>query len=366
MGFMGATWPCASHAEGLRKLKGIELAAVSELDCAKRESFVRTFGSMERYGDYNDMLKGADLDAVVIGLPTALHFEATSKSLNAGLHVLCEKPPTVNSMEMKKVARLSRKHALTYMFARQPRFSPELLEAKRLVEKGRLGDVYYAEVKWIRCRHIPFGHGGWFVNKAKGGGVLLDLGVHAIDNAWYVMGCPKPVEAVAGLYCAFSSLAPKGVQYTAEDAATGMIRFGNGATLHLTVTFALNTGGYGIRRTSGSVNPQWIETGIYGTKAGIDVLGKRVFVGHRKGVGITPLKSKSKLTSFQAQAEEFIRAIRQKDDPISSADQAVTLMQMLDALRKSGETKKAVRITDVRRRSAHRRHPALASGSGHV
>lgn len=342
---MGGTWPCLSHAQGFKHLKGVELAAVSELDCVRRKDFAKKFGPMKQYGDYSDMLKHAALDAVVIGLPTALHFRASTKSLDAGLHVLCEKPPTTNSMEMKKIAKVAGKNALTYMFARQPRFSPDVLEAKRLVQKGTLGDVYYAEARWIRCRGIPLGRRGWFVNKAKGGGVLLDLGVHAIDNAWFVMGCPRPVEAFAGLYCAFSSLAPRGIEYTAEDAAAGMIRFEDGAMLHVVATFALNTGGYSAKCGKGTVRPEWTETSIYGTKAGIDVVGSNVFLGRRKGVRVVPLKPKSTLGAFEGQAQEFVRAIREHEDPISSADQAVMLMQMLDALKKSGETKRTVRIT---------------------
>ena len=348
IGFMGATWPCRSHAEGLSSIRSVKFEAVSEPDMERRTQFLRKFGEMQEYNDYRQMLQEAQLDAVVIGLPTALHFEATQASLDAGLHVLCEKPPTTNAAEMIEIARLAKKKRLTYMFARQPRFAPESLEARKLVQRGRIGEVYHAEGKWIRCRGIPWQGGGWFVNKEKGGGVLLDLGVHSIDNAWFVMGCPRPVEAFAGLHCAFSHLAPEGIEYTAEDAAVGMIRFENGATLHFMVTFALNTAGRDAGKTEGFVKPEWGEIKIYGTKGGIDVGAGKFISGRKNVVGVTPLKKPKRIQPvFTAQAKEFIRAVRAQDEPLNSPDQAVMLMQMLDALKRSGETRRAVEIAQV-------------------
>ena len=345
VGFMGATWPCRSHAEGLAEVKGVEFAAVADPDIEKRNAFVETFGAMREYGDYRRMIADADLDAAVIGLPTGMHFESTRRSLEAGLHVLCEKPPTTNAREMIKIGKLAKANGLTYMFARQPRFTPESLRARKLVEQGRIGKVYHAEGRWYRARGIPLRGDGWFVNKAKGGGVLLDLGIHSIDNAWFVMGCPRPVEVFAGLHCAFSYLAPKGVQYTAEDAAVGMIRFEDGATLDFTVTFALNTAGLDAANVEGVTRPEWGEVKIYGDKGGIDVHAGKLVSGRKSNVKVTPLRlPKKPLPVFTAQSKEFVRAIRTGDDPINSAGQAVMLMQMLDALRKSGDTQRAVRI----------------------
>lgn len=345
IGFMGATWPCRSHAEGLTGIRGVRFAAVSDPVAAKRGQFVETFGRMQEYDDYKQMLRTADVDAVVIGLPTGLHFEASMASLRAGAHVLCEKPPAGNASETIRIARLAKENGLTYMFARQPRFQPAWLEARRLVMSGGIGNVYAGEAKWMRCRGIPWGVGGWFVSKKKGGGVLLDLGVHVIDNVWFVMGCPRPVEVFGDLQCAFSHLAPEGIEYTAEDMATGMIRFENNATVHFTATFALNTAGPDGTTAGGIVNPEWSELKIYGTKGGIDVQAGKLVTGMKEAVKVTPLKkARAAPPVFAGQAREFIRAVRKRDEPLNSPVQAVMLMQMLDALRKSGETRRAVKI----------------------
>jgi predicted dehydrogenase len=158
-----------------------------------------------------------------------------------------------------------------------------------------------------------------------------------IDNPWFVMGCPRPVEAFGGAHVAFAHLAPKGVEYTAEDMAVGMVRFETGATLVFTVTFALNT--------PGPIG----EVKVYGKKGGIDVWGEKLVMGRRKDVRVVPLRlPKKPRPSFEAQAREFVRAVRAGGEPLNSASQAVMLMQILDALRKSGDTGGGVRIPRVK------------------
>jgi predicted dehydrogenase len=345
VGILGGGWPGRSHAEALQKRRGVELAALAEPDAERRAWFTERFGELALYDDWQALLRDGGLDAVVNALPTGLHYRSTRAALRAGCHCLCEKPPTTRASEMVKLARLAEETGLVYMFCRQPRYEPARLAARKLVRQGKLGEVYHAEGKWIRCRNIPWGAGGWFVNKKKGGGVLLDLGIHAIDNAWFVMDCPRPVEAFAGLHCAFSHLAPPGVEYTAEDAAVGMVRFENGATLDVMVTFALNTAGPGAEALSGKARPEWGEVRIYGTRGGLDVSAGKWIVGGKQDVTVKALREPAKaLPVFEAQAKEFVRAVRAGDEPLNSAAQAVMLMQMLDALRRSGDSGRAVRI----------------------
>jgi len=346
LGFMGTSYPCLRHAEAFEALPGAELAAVADIDEKRRAAFVRKFGKMQEYAHYGDMLANAELDAAVVGLPTGLHLDACTDSFGAGLHVLCEKPPTTNAREMARVARKADKAGRTYMFCRQPRFAYGSLQARKLVESGKLGDVYHADTRWLRARFIPTGNRAWFTSKAKGGGVLLDLGI---------MGCPRPVEAFAGLHCAFAHLAPEGQEYTADDAATGFLRFENGATLNFTVSFSLNWPGSGPPPGGGKTfNPGLHEIAVHGTHGGVDVLGGREIVGMKTGVRVRPMRDRPRVyangakAQFVLQAKDFLRAVREGAEPTNSSRQAVMLMQMLDALRKSGEKQRAVRIPGAR------------------
>jgi predicted dehydrogenase len=355
LGFMGTTFPCLRHAGAFNALPKAELAAVADPNPKGRKAFVEEFGPMAEYADYHDMLKCAELDAVVIGLPTGLHLEASLASFDAGMHVLCEKPPATNAKEMLRVARKAKQSGLTYMFCRQFRFSAPSLQARKLVEDGRLGEVYHAEARWLRGRFIPTGARSWFTDAKRGGGVMLDLGIHTIDEAWFIMGCPRPVEVSAGMHCAFGHLAPKGQAYTADDATVGLIRFENGATLDFASTFCLNWPGKEAPPADGKAfNPQLRETLICGTHGGVQIRngkeGSRVLSGTR-GLRVSPMKAHAPCATndaspdFYRQAKDFLSAIRNGTEPTNSIDQAVMLMQILDAIRESGRTNRAARIT---------------------
>lgn len=180
--------------------------------------------------------------------------------------------------------------------------------------------------------------------------MLLDLGVHMLDNAWFVMGCPRPVAVFGGTHVAFAHLAPPGIAYTAEDLAVGMVRFASGATLVTTVTFALNTAGPVATDVKGIVRPEWGEVKVYGTKGGVDVWAGKAITGRAKDVSVKPLvpAGRKKVPDFHLQAREFIRAIRAKDEPLNSASQAVQLMQMLETLKRSAASGRSVTIPRVK------------------
>lgn len=365
---MGTSFVGQWHGKAVKAFCGADLVAVADNDPRMRAEYIDMMGPLQEFDDYRDMIKKADLDAVIVGLPTHMHYPVCMESLDAGLHVICEKPPTSNASEMVKIARKAEKAGLVYMFARQGRFTKPSLKARELVQKGRLGQVYHANATWIQTR-TPGLMGGkldvkgqgwrlekkkWRLDKAKGGGVLLDLGIHVIDGAWFVMGCPRPVEVVAGMHCAMGHLVPKAEVYSADDAAMGMIRFENGATLQFSTAFSINW-------THPHLSPKPTKDGkgdtqanmfkeitVIGSHAGVDITGNRLMTSALMGVKIRPLASPEKVAGNQSaigrQMADFLNAILNGTKPTNSADQAVMLMQMLEGLAKSGETGRAVQI----------------------
>jgi len=308
-------------------------------------------GAVPVYDDYRTMVDQADLDAVAIALPTPMHAASSRYALERGLHVLCEKPPTVNAAEMETVVEAAAERNRVYMFARQKRFHPQIREARALVAAGDLGRVYHAESRWMRGRTIPF-RGGWGVNADHGGGVLLDLGVHQVDDAWFIMGCPRPESVFAAMHCGMPHLAPGDLTlpYNADDATVGLIRFAGGATLNFTVTFALNIDWHeGYRRPlRAGKKPDWQELRIYGDRAGVDVWKSKLVDGDVTGIRTRHYDPRDGFarypTVFVAQMSEFARAIQESDTPLSSAQQALALMRMLDAVKRSAKTGQSVQI----------------------
>jgi predicted dehydrogenase len=255
---------------------------------------------------------------------------------------------------MVKLAKLARDKALTYMFCRQQRFDTAKFATRALMESGKLGNVYHAESRWMRTRWIPW-RGGWGVNAKRGGGVLLDLGIHQLDDAWFTMGCPQPVDVSAAMHCAFGHLA-KGrkdlsLPYDADDNTVALIRFANGATLSMMVTFATNIVNQDRINTDALVEDRvhWIELQILGSKAGVDVSRRRLIMDKgADAVQVSALPIPTRIakmrTQIAGQMENFCQSIRSKKDPLNTAEQAVHLMRMLDAIRRSASTGRSVTI----------------------
>ncbi len=345
VGIIGVGGTISSTTVILNGEPNVELVALADMDANRRERVLGDIKGVQVFDDYQKMFDTCELDAVCIGLPTWLHAPVSQEAVERGLHVLCEKPPSNDATELVPVTQLAKENGLIYMFVRQSRFSAQLMEGRRLVQAGELGDVYYAETRWIRTRWSSAR--GWRHDKEKGGGVLLDLGIHAIDNVWFMMGCPRPTEVMAGLYCTFSHLVPPDQTYTADDAACGFVRFENGCTLHFAVAFSMNTTNrQSPDKNSDLVNKEIQEFHLYGTKAGLE--NGKLLVGTPGGVKVKPMKpSPQDADDITLQAREFIRAIRDQDEPLNSGSQAVMLMQILDAAMKSSEINSAVTIQPV-------------------
>jgi predicted dehydrogenase len=202
--------------------------------------------------------------------------------------------------------------------------------AKQLIAAGRLGDIYHAQATWVRSRGIPQGIGGWFTEKKRsGGGALIDIGVHALDSAWYLMGTPRPVSVSAQVYRNFEHLVRDPV-FDVEDAAFAFIRFDNGAVVHLETSWAGNLpddipmGQYFGRELNNST--------VYGTKGTIRLKPLAFFEDQNGALETVPVELPDNTDSFALQLQNFVDAIAGRAPAINNADQALALMQMLDAI----------------------------------
>ena len=193
------------------------------------------------------------IDAVYIATPHITHAELSIAALEAGKPVLCEKPMAMNTAEAQEMldtaARLGLKLGIDFSY----RFNPQSRAMKDLVDAGRLGEIYYGRSVWLRRRGVPGlgsgfntkggGAGSWFFDKSQsGGGPLIDLGVHRLDLALWLMGYPEPAWVMGSTYCKIAGklAAERGLDYTVEDLACAMIKFKNGATLELDAAWASN------------------------------------------------------------------------------------------------------------------------------
>ncbi|WP_333709624.1 Gfo/Idh/MocA family oxidoreductase [Malikia spinosa] len=248
------------HIEGWRQHPQVEVVAIADPDPLRLQQVGQQFGIERRYPDLASLLAAESVDAVSICTPNKFHQELTLAALAAGCHVLCEKPMAMSAAEGREMVAAAQAAGKRLMINFSYRFSAQSQGLKAQVDAGVFGDFYFGRSVWHRRRGMP-GFGGWFGQRElAGGGPLIDLGVHRLDLALWLMGYPEPEWVLGNTYDPIAAplAAASGKAFDVEDLAAGFIRFRNGATLVLEASWAAN-----IREA------ELMETRLLGTRAGL-------------------------------------------------------------------------------------------------
>ena len=254
VGIIGIGGICkGSHLPEYLSDERLEVAALCDIIIERAEEIRdKYFPDAAVYSDYKELLKDESIDSIDICTPNYLHSIIAVAAFEAGKHVFCEKPDAVSVSEVMRMKEAADKAGKTLMVMRNNRWVSASKYAKKYIESGRMGEIYCGRCGWQRRRGIP-GKGGWFTTKEQsGGGPLIDLGVHMIDLAIWLMGNPTPVAVSGNTYMKFadndvsdsvnSDFGNKNSEGTfdVEDLAMGMIRFDNGALLQIEFSWASN------------------------------------------------------------------------------------------------------------------------------
>ncbi|MDR6879516.1 Gfo/Idh/MocA family oxidoreductase [Bacillus sp. 3255] len=352
VGVIGIGHVAAIHLEAYRAHPEVEIAALCDTILEKAKRAALEFHVPSVYTDYRELLKQEDLDFIDICTPNAFHAIIATEGLHAGKHVFTEKPDAIDvegALQMVEAARQSGKHL---MAMRNNRFAPGVQFLKRFIDQGLLGEAYTGRCGWLRRRGIP-GKGGWFTTREiSGGGPLIDLGVHFIDVAIWLMGNPKPVSVVGATYAKFAETTlsdsihsgygekQEDGTYDVEDLASGFIRFHNGETLQLEFSWASNV----------EQEESFVE--LRGTKAGFSLRKGEVklYSEIANTMCITvPDLSKAKTGGNHAKhLHHFIDVLQERAEPIIRPEHGVDLIRILCALYESARTGREVRLDEER------------------
>jgi predicted dehydrogenase len=283
--------------------------------------------------------KHPELDACDVCVWNCSHAKCSIAALNAGKHVLCEKPMAYNANEAEEMIAARDKSGKVLMIGFVMRFTDEGKIAKEFVDEDYLGDIYYARAHYVRRHGSP---GGWFANKElSGGGPIIDLGVHVIDFTRYLAGSPKPVSVYAAAFDNIGNRpdlkntvgwSPKGSKptdpNTVEDFGTALIRYENGFVTHLECSYDVNA----LSRNAKE---------IYGTKGGLDLTsGVKLYTnvnGFLSDVNVNVSNYKEANDCFDAEMLHFIRCARGEEECRATAEDGLVVMKILDAIYKSAE-----------------------------
>jgi predicted dehydrogenase len=340
VGVIGAGGIANAHIKRLQALEDVEVHAVCDIREGAAQEKADTYGIPQVFLDYKDLLKLKEIDAVSVCTPNFFHAEPTIAALKAGKHVIVEKPMAMNVKEAKAMVDAARKSRKVLTVGFQLRYSPAAQMLKRAADDGQFGRVLYVRCQAMRRRGIP--NWGVFGRKElQGGGPMIDIGVHILECAHYVMGKPKPVAASGQCYTYIGNKKSEVLSvwpdwdhktYNVEDLAIGLIRFKNGATLVIESSFAAhiekNVFTFQVmgEKGGGTFEPPRLYTDLAGTMFNLEP----AFLG--KG------------EAWDLKMSDWVEAIRTGRKPMAPGADGLAVQQMLNGIYTSAERGKEIAI----------------------
>ncbi len=228
------------------KVKGVEIAAVCDINLVEAEIVAKKYGIPDVYSDFRQLLQREDIMAVDVALHNNLHSPVTIAALEAGKHVYCEKPMAGTYIDALSMFETAKKTGRKLSIQLSTLFSKEVRAAKEIIDLGRLGNIYHARSAGFRRRGRPFvdGYGSMtFVQKeVSAGGALYDMGVYHIASMLYLLGNPKVMSVSGKLYqeTPIDQTRFKASGYNVEELGVGFVRFSNNISLDMIKSWALH------------------------------------------------------------------------------------------------------------------------------
>ncbi|WP_168123214.1 Gfo/Idh/MocA family oxidoreductase [Paenibacillus sp. HB172176] len=345
IGVIGTGSISASHLNAYKSNENAVIYAVCDLNEERAKTVAEKYGAEKVYTDYKELLADPAIDAVSICTWNNTHAEISIAAVQAGKHVLVEKPlcrTVEEALEVQKAVEASGK-ILQVGFVR--RYDPNAQWFRTLIADGELGDIYYAKATTIRRLGNP---GGWFSDiERSGGGPLIDIGVHVIDLCWYMMGRPKPVSVSANTYRKLGNRSNienltfyRAADYdasknTVEDMANAMIRFENGASLLVDVSFTLHA-----KKEENFVR-------LYGEKGGLEIDPEAVLVTEKNNTIVNSFPQTNHagfdfVSAFQNEIDHFVANVQNGTKPLSPVEDGLEIMKMLCGIYESAASGKEV------------------------
>lgn len=338
------------HLPALSRNPHVELVAFCDIVEERAVKAQQQYGGegSKTYTDYRELLEDASIDVVHVCTPNDSHASISIGALEAGKHVMCEKPMAKTSAEAKAMVEAAKRTGKKLTIGYNNRFRPDSQHLKKVCESGELGDIYYAKAHAIRRRAVPTW--GVFLDEEKqGGGPLIDIGTHALDLTLWMMNNYKPVSVTGSVFHKLGSKENAAnawgpwdpAKFTVEDSAFGFIKMADGATIVLESSWALNT-----------LEVDEAKCTLSGTEGGADMKGglringednSRLYVKEidLKAGGVA-FYSGSEQRDIDLECATWIDAILNDKEPVVKPEQALVVTEILEAIYESARTGKTI------------------------
>lgn len=327
------------HASYYCTREDLELVAVCDSRLSQAQSLAEKYGHAQVWDEPQRMLQSVKPDIVSICSPNRFHYEHTMMALEAGCHVMCEKPPAMTPEQALEMCNTARRMGKVLAYDFHHRFALDTQLLREQVTAGVLGEIYVTNARALRRCGVP----GWgvFTNKAlQGGGPLINLGVHMLDAAMYVLGFPLVKRVTAHSFQKIGTRKNNGqfgewdpTTYTVEDSLFGTIEFHNGSILRLETSFALNIPEQSI-----------MNVNFCGDKAGATLFPAQVYTDHNGELAILTQRERADDQRHYRSMEAFVNHVQGEPVTIADAEQGFVIQQLVAALYESAETGMCVEL----------------------
>lgn len=345
VGMIGAGQIAGSCAQSLASCAGARVVAAHDLNAERLAALCAEHAIPQAYATVEELLADRGIDAVYIAVPNAFHAPLAIQALEAGKHVLLDKPFALDLDQALQVAAAARASSATFLLGMNQRYRSESQTIAQLARDGLFGDIYHAKAFWLRRQGIPK-LGTWFGSKElAGGGCLLDIGVHMLDLCLFVMDKWDPVSVSGTTYTRFGNRGlgegswgkseRAGIPFDVDDFATALIRLADGSTVNLDVSWACHA-------ESGSRN----DVHIYGDEAGASLYPAKIFRADplRQDYDVIDAVAPRCGLAHCDRFHNWIASIAGDEKPLTSLRQALTVQAILDGIYQSAATGAEVAI----------------------
>jgi predicted dehydrogenase len=314
-----------AHLPAISLMEDVEITAVCDSEKSKAKTIAEKYGIKHFYTDFEKMLNETESDALIVAAPTNFHKDITIKAFQKGLDVLVEKPLARHYEEASEMVNAAKQYNKKLMVGMNNRFRPDFMMQESFISAGELGEIFYIKAGFLKKRSTSE---NWSLKKEEsGGGVVMDLGIVMLDASLWLMNFPYIISVSAVNYNhAFQ---------TVEDSSFFMLRCANNATVTIEASWTLHReedlfycNVFGTEGSS-SINPLKILKRMHGTL-----------------VNVTPLKMEKPANIFKKSIEyelkNFINSIRNNAKIISSGEEALTRLKIIEAIYKSAKLGKEI------------------------
>jgi len=315
------------HLPNLAKLPNAELTAVSEINKSRLQTIADKFNVKERYSNYIEMLEKSDIEAVIVATPTSTHKEIALECLAAGKDILIEKPLARSYQEAKQIVDAAKKFKKKLMVGMNLRFRPDTMLLRSFINSNEIGEPFYIKGGWIRKQSSTE---KWFTKKEKsGGGVIIDLGIHILDLALWLLDYPE-----------ISSVSTQNFFHntkSVEDTSISCVKCKNSAVINMEVSWSL------------PVEKDHFFLDVFGTKGSFSSNPFRLYKKVENDyINLTPTQADNPTVLFKKsylnELKSFVGAIKGLNPVFSPGEQAMQRMKIIEAMYESADKKHEVKL----------------------